>query len=344
MRQAILRAPRTLDLVEVPTPEPAPGEVIVRVLAGLTCGTDLKTYRRGHARLRFGPFGHEAAGEIVSAGDGVTAFGAGQPVVFTPTAACGDCGPCRRSRENLCTTLFDEMAIGAYGDMMRVPARIVRRHLFLKPPSLSYIEAAFLEPLACVVHAWRRLGGANGERVAVIGVGAIGLLHVHEASRRGLEVIAVGRRPEGLGLAARLGARHVVNAREADPGDALRSLTGDGPEIVVECTGSEDIWQAAPGWAAPGGRVLLFGGLAAGSQPRFDATRLHYGEVDLVSAFHYRTGDVRDALTLLASGAIRPAALITGLRPLDDIKTVFDDLDRGAGIKYAILPDGGTWR
>ncbi len=344
MRQAILRAPRTLDLVDVPTPEPGAGEVVVRVLAALTCGTDLKTYRRGHARLRFGPFGHEAAGDIAAVGGGVSGFAPGQPVVFTPTAACGDCGPCRRGKENLCTTLFDEMAIGAYGDMLRVPARIVRRHLFAKPAGLSYVEAAFLEPLACVVHAWRRLGPSNGNRVAVIGVGAIGLLHVQEASRRGLEVIAVGRRADGLGLAARLGARHVVNAREADPADALRTLTGEGPDIVVECTGSEDVWQAAPAWAAPGGSVLLFGGLAAGSQPRFDATRLHYGEVDLISAFHYRTADVRDALTLLASGAIRPAALITGLRPLDEIRSVFDDLDRGAGIKYAVLPDGGVWR
>lgn len=344
MRQAILRAPRTLDLVDVPTPEPGPGEVVVRIRAALTCGTDLKTYRRGHARLPFGPFGHEAAGEVAAVGDGVAAFAPGQPVVFTPTAACGECGPCRRGRENLCATLFEEMAVGAYGDLVRIPARIARRHLFAKPPGLSYIEAAFLEPMACVVHAWRRLGGTNGERVAVIGVGPIGLLHVQEASRRGLEVIAVGRRADGLGLAARVGARHVINAAESDPGAALRALTGEGPEIVVECTGSEDIWRAAPAWVASGGRVVLFGGLAAGSQPRFDATRLHYGEVDLVSAFHYRTADVDDALALLASGAIRPAALITGLRPLEEIRAVFDDLDRGAGIKYAILPDGTAWR
>lgn len=344
MRQAVLRAPRVLDLVDLAEPHPGPGEVIVRIRAALTCGTDLKTYRRGHARLRFGPFGHEGAGEIAAVGESVDAFTPGQAVVFTPTAACGQCRPCRRGRENLCSTLFEETALGTYAEMVRVPARIVRRHLFAKPQSLSYIEAAFLEPLACVVHAWRRLGGANGDRVAVIGVGPIGLLHVQEASRRGLEVIAVGRRAEGLGLAARVGARHVINMREAEVGEALRALTGDGPDIIIECTGAEDIWQTAPAWAAPGGRVLLFGGLAPGSQAHFDATRLHYGEIDLVSAFHYRTADVHDALALLASGAIRPAALVTGLRPLEEIRAVFEDLDRGAGIKYAILPDGGTWR
>ncbi len=344
MRQAILRAPRVLDLAEIPVPTPGPGEVLVRIQAALTCGTDLKTYRRGHPRLPFGPFGHEAAGDVVGVGDGVRGFTPGQPVVFTPTAPCGTCGPCRRGRENLCTSLFHEMAVGAYGDIVRLPARVATRHLFEKPSRLSYIEAAFLEPLACVVHAWRRLGSVNSDRVAVVGVGPIGLLHVLEASRRGLEVIAVGRRPEALAMARQAGARHVVNAHETDPGEALRTITGEGPEVIVECTGSTAIWQAAPGWTASGGRVLLFGGLPGGSEPEFDATRLHYGEVDLISAFHYDTRDVRDALDLLAGGSVHPGALITSARPLDDIRQVFVDLDRGTGVKYAILPDGDRWR
>src|SRR5690348_13652158 len=106
MRQALLRAPRVLDLAEVPRPAPAPGEVIVRVRAALTCGTDLKTYRRGHPRLPFGPFGHEAAGDVAEVGDGVAGFAPGQAVVFLPTAPCGECGPCRLGHENLCETLF----------------------------------------------------------------------------------------------------------------------------------------------------------------------------------------------------------------------------------------------
>src|SRR5579875_3144442 len=131
VRQAVLRAPYELTLRDVPEPDPGPGEVVVRIRAALTCGTDLKTYRRGHPRVPFGPFGHECAG-------------------------------CRAGRENLCETLFDEIAVGAYADAIRLPARIVRRHLLPKPAPLSYIEAAFLEPLACVVHGWRRLGAAPG--------------------------------------------------------------------------------------------------------------------------------------------------------------------------------------
>ncbi len=343
MRQAILRGPRTLDLVETAVPLPGPGEVVVRIRAALTCGTDLKTYRRGHPRIAFGPFGHEATGDIASLGEGVNGFAVGQPVVFVPTAGCQQCESCRRGFDNLCETQFHEIALGAYGDYLRLPPRIVRRHLIAKPAGLTYLEAAFLEPLACVVHGWARLRPITRGPVAVVGLGPIGLLHVLEARRRGLEVIAVGRRAPGLAMAARAGARAVINAVETEPGSALRALTGDGPEAVIECTGSPEVWRMAPSWAAPGGRVLLFGGLPGGSEPAFDATRLHYGEVDLVSTFHYQTPDVHQALHLLETRSIRPADLITGLRSLDGIREVFDDLDRGTGLKYAVLPDGDQW-
>ncbi len=343
MRQAILRGPRALDLIETTVPTPGPSEVVVRIRAALTCGTDLKTYRRGHPRLAFGPFGHEAAGDVASVGDGVTGFEVGDPVIFVPTAGCQECASCRRGFDNLCETQFREIALGAYGDYLRLPPRIVQQHLFAKPVGLSYLEAAFLEPLACVVHGWNRLGPVARGPVAVVGLGPIGLLHVLEARRRGLEVIAVGRRAAGVTLAARAGAREVINIETTDPGPALLALTGSGPEVVIECTGSPDVWRAAPSWAVTGGRVLLFGGLPGGSHPAFDATRLHYGEVDLVSAFHYRTLDVHQALDLLKDGAIRPAEMITGLRSLDGIREVFDDLDRGTGLKYAVLPDGDQW-
>ncbi|MDR7521357.1 MAG: zinc-binding dehydrogenase [Armatimonadota bacterium] len=344
MRQAVLRGPRALELVETPIPQPRPGEVVVRIRAALTCGTDLKTYRRGHPRIAFGPFGHEASGDVASLGDGVDGLSVGQPVAFVPTAGCGQCGDCRRGRSNLCQSLFDDIALGAYGDFLRLPSRVVRQHLFPKPAHLSYLEAAFLEPLACVVHGWSRLGPMERGLVAVVGLGPIGLLHVYEARRRGLQVIAVGRRPGGLALARRAGAHQVVDATEGDMARMLHALGGQEPDVVIECTGTADVWRSAPHWVAPGGRVLLFGGLAAGTEPAFDATRLHYSEVDLISAFHYRTPDVHEALHLLDSGAIRPADLITGLRSLDGIREVFSDLDRGTGLKYAVLPDGEAWR
>jgi L-iditol 2-dehydrogenase len=341
MRQAILRGPRALELAEVPAPAPASGEVVVRVRAALTCGTDLKTFRRGHPRLPFGPFGHEAAGDVEAVGEGVCHVAPGQPVVFVPTAPCGACAPCRRGRENLCAHLFDAVALGAYADAIRLPARVAARHLFPKPEGLDYAEAACLEPLACVVHGWRRLGGVRGT-VAVVGVGPVGLLFVQLAADQGLEVVAVGRRPEGLARARACGAARVVDAAGGvDVGEALRAAgDGDGPAVLVDATGAQAVWEAAPDWVAPGGRVLLFGGLAGGSRPAWDATRLHYSEIDLISAFHYTTADVHEALGLLAAGRIRPGLLIASRRPLSALREVFDELDRGAGPKYAVIPDG----
>jgi len=343
MRQARLRAPYELELADVPVPTPGDGEVVVRVRAALTCGTDLKTYRRGHPRIPFGPFGHEGAGDIIAVGDGVPGFAVGDRVVFMPTAPCGGCGPCRLGRENLCETLFDEIAVGTYGDAIRIPRRIVRRHLFPKPKELSYVEAAFLEPLACIVHGWRRLGQTPGRRVAVIGTGPIGLLQILEARRRGLEVAVVGRRAAAREQARRVGASHAVDATAEDPGKALRAVWAEGPDLVIECTGSEEVWKKAPSWVAAGGKVLLFGGLPGGTMPAFDATRLHYGEVDLIAAFHYCTEDARAALDLLSSGACRPRDLITETRSLASIVRVFQDLDRGAGTKYAVIPAGSGW-
>ena len=173
----------------------------------------------------------------------------------------------------------------------------------------------------------------------MVGLGAIGLLHVRMAKACGARVIAVGRRRERLQLAAVLGADAVVDTEEDPVPESVRELTaGVGPDVVIECTGSPTIWVEAPGWAARGGRVVLFAGLAAGTSVAFDATRLHYDEVDIINAFHFRPADVEEAHRLLATGVIDVRPIITGVKELSSIVDVFASLDRGNGVKYAILP------
>ncbi|MDQ7818950.1 MAG: zinc-binding dehydrogenase [Armatimonadota bacterium] len=344
MRQAVLREPRRIELVTRPVPSPGPGQVLLRVRAALTCGTDLKTYRRGHPKVPFGPFGHECAGDVVAVGQGVGHVREGDAVVPTPTAPCGSCPPCRRGRENLCERQFDDIVLGAYADYLLVSGRVVRQHLLPKPAGLSYIEAAFLEPLSCVVHAWDRLRPRIPEQVAVVGLGAIGLLHVRLARALGSRVVAVGRRRERLDLALRMGADAVVDTGAGDLTARVREATGGtGADVVIECTGNAQMWEEAPRWAASGGRVVLFAGLAGGTQVAFDATRLHYDEVDIVNAFHYRPRDVEEAYHLLARGLVDVRPLVTGVRELAAIADVFASLDRGNGVKYAVLPEAAPW-
>ena len=339
MRQAILREPRRIELVTRPVPTPGPGEVVLRVRAALTCGTDLKTYRRGHPKVPFGPFGHECAGDVVAVGRGVQQVRDGDAVVPTPTAPCGYCTACRRGHENLCERQFEGIVLGAYADYLLVSAKVAASNLLTKPGPISYIEAAFLEPLACVVHAWNRLGPIRPEQVAVVGLGAIGLLHIKMAKAAGARVIAVGRRQERLQLASRLGADAVVDTQRDHVAARIRELTyGVGPDVIIECTGSPTMWVEAPDWAARGGKVVLFAGLAAGTPVAFNSSRLHYDEVDIINSFHYRPPDVEEAYRLLAAGTVDVRPLVTGVKELTSIVDVFASLDRGNGVKYAILP------
>lgn len=344
MRQAVLREPRHIELVTRPVPAPGPGEVVLRVRAALTCGTDLKTYRRGHPKVPFGPFGHECAGDVVASGRGVRGLREGDPVIPTPTAPCGTCDSCRAGRQNLCERQFDRIVLGAYADYLLVSDHVVAATLLRKPPGLSYIEAALLEPLSCVVHAWDRLRAAPVEQVVVAGLGGIGMMFICLAKARGARVIAVGRRAERLALARQMGADAVVDSEHDDIGTRLRDLTaGTGPDVVIECTGSPRMWVEVAGWARRGGRVLLFAGLAAGTQIAFDATRLHYDEVDIINTFHYRPADVDEAHRLLATGVIDLRPVISGVRDLAGIVDVFASLDRGHGVKFAILPEASGW-
>ncbi len=344
MRQAILREPRHLELVSRSVPSPGDGEVLLKVRAALTCGTDLKTYRRGHPKLPFGPFGHECAGDVVAVGSGVKHIHEGDAVIPMPTAPCGQCESCRRGYEHLCESQFDGIVLGAYADYLLVSEKVSASQLVQKPKQLSYIEGAFLEPLSCVVHAWAKLREPPPAQVAIVGLGTIGFLHLEVAKAIGVRVIAVGRRPERLALASRLGADVIVDTEREAAGDALRAATGGtGPDVIIECTGIPAMWEQVPQWVSRGGRVVLFGGLPAGTQVALDATRLHYDEVDLVSSFHFRPVDVEGARRLLADGKIDVRPVITDVQPLSNIVEVFTALDGGRGVKYAILPEGTTW-
>nr|MBO2476916.1 alcohol dehydrogenase [Bacillota bacterium] len=340
MKQAYLQAIRSLTFRELPIPEPGPGEVVVRIHTALTCGTDLKTYRRGHAKLPVpGPLGHEASGTVAAVGEGVEGFQPGDAVMWVPTAPCDACPACAKGLYNHCQHLFDGIALGAYADYLLLPAKVVRRHLFRKPDHLSFAEAALLEPLACIVRGWRRLGGA--ESVVIIGVGAIGLLHAAVAKALGCpSVTVVGGRESGLRLAEALGADRVIQGHLPGAAEALPKGF-DAPEAVIECTGQADVWALAPALVRPGGRALLFGGLTGDAQVSFSARRIHYDEVTLLGSFHFTPADVAEAYRLLTQENLGLGRIITGVRPLAELQQVFDDLEQGRGVKYALIPEGG---
>ncbi|MCS7209151.1 MAG: alcohol dehydrogenase catalytic domain-containing protein [Fimbriimonadales bacterium] len=340
MLQAWLSAPRALTLREAAIPQPAAGEVVVRVRLALTCGTDLKTYRRGHAKLPFGLFGHEGTGEIVALGEGVAHLQVGQRITWLPTAPCEACDACQRGRTNLCRRLFDCVALGTYAEYFRINARVARVHVF-PLDGLSDVRGAFVEPLACVLHAWRLLEPLPGKQVCILGTGAMGYLHLMEAQARGCTTLVIGRRAERLALAHELGATHTVPINEAQHAQLtaqIHALTEGGADVVIEATGAKAMWELAPALAAPGGKVLFYSGLAKGETVSVLAERWHYDELTMLGSFHCTTQDAHDALRRLREPAFPVERLITDTRPLREVVSVFDQLDRGEGIKYALVP------
>ena len=343
MRAGYLVAPGRIEVRDDVVPQPEVGGVVVRVRVALTDGTDLKAYRRGHPKMPMPTrFGHEFCGDVAAVGAGVATFAVGDAIMTVHSAPDGTCYWCARGEEELCVSVMETKILGAYAEFVSVPKHIVDRNAFRKPANVSYESAAFLEPLACVVHAQQRLAPRAGDAVAIVGDGGFGILHALVARAAGARPILVGRRTERLALARTLGIAETVDARaSADVAADLAERTeGRGVDAVVECTGAREIWEAAPSYVRRGGTVVLFGGLPGGTSVTFDAARLHYDEIALLSPFHFTPRAVRAAYELLAAGTIDVEPLVSERYPLERLGEAFAALERGGGLnlKYAVLP------
>lgn len=341
MRVYHLVRPGELRLESTEIPKPADGEVVARVQVALTCGTDVKTMDRGHARLKVpGRLGHEWAGVVETVGAGVGEFEPGDRIVATPTAPCGDCAYCVGGAENLCLHLFEHTALGAYGEYVLVPRHIVNRNAFTIPDSVPYSHAAFLEPLACVVHGSDLLQISGGRSVIFLGDGPIALLFAQVARLRGAGRIGlIGKSHERLGVAGKLGIDLVVHADETNVSEAVDALTdGLGADSVVECVGRPEVWETAVALARRGGEVLFFGGCEKGSTVTLDTERVHYDELTLKGGFHYTPDSVRRAWDLIVGGNLALDPLITHRMRLDDLPTALETVRRREAVKVAITP------
>ncbi len=337
MLAGILLGPQKIEIQETAAPRPSRGEVLVKISAALTCGTDLKAYLRGHPMIPMpGVFGHEFSGVIAEAGKGIKGFKEGDAVMSVHSAPCLKCRYCRKGVFNLCEDIMNSKVLGAFAEYILLPAHIVKQNLFHKPDSLPYEEAAFLEPLSCVVHSMTDLAARKGDKVLIIGAGPIGLLHLLLAKLKGAEVIITGLERKRLALAKTLGADRAVAPEELM--NTLSEFTGGmGVDFLFECTGQVSVWEDSVRYVRRGGTVVLFGGCRSGTTVKYDTYRLHYDEITLKGVFHFTPQDVKKAYSLL-KGTLDVSPLITRCYPLRDIETAFKKLSKGEGVKYAIIP------
>jgi L-iditol 2-dehydrogenase len=343
MTAAVLYGKEQLRIESVNVPDIGRGDLLVRVRAALTCGTDVKVFKRGyHARMIKPPalFGHELAGDIVSAGSGVKKFRVGQRVVAANSAPCGECYYCQRDQENLCEDLLFNN--GAYAEYIRIPERIVEKNTLEIPAHISYQDAALIEPLACVMRGLEESNVKPGDTIAIIGLGPIGMMFVRLAKKvYNARVIAIGRRQSQLDRATRMGADEVVlNDDGADVITPVKNLTGGrGADVVIEAVGLPEVWQLALQLLRRGGTVNFFGGCPTGSEVGVDTSLLHYSELTLKASFHHSPALIRKAMDSVSRGYISALDFVNRVEPLSNLLEVMTHLMSHNGhMKTAIIP------
>jgi len=342
MLAAMIYGVKDLRLEEVPKPEVKRGEVLVKVKAATTCGTDLKIFQRGYVEgvIKLPTvFGHEWAGKVVEVGDGVSWPKVGMRVRAGNSAPCLRCRMCQRGSFNLCEDMM--WLWGAYAEYIRVPARMVLVNMQEIPSHVSFEEAAVTEPLACVLRGAEKANLKLGDTVAIIGAGPIGLLHLLIAEKMGVErIIMTDLVDERLDFARRLGADETVNAQHEDPVEKTKELTKNcGADVVIEAIGQPSTWEQALKMVRKGGTVLEFGGCPPNTEIKLSTELLHYGDVTVVGAFHTTPTHFKKALNLIASRTINVKPLITRKLPLAKIKDAFETLVFSKkDVKIAINP------
>ncbi len=330
MSAAVLHGKEDVRIEQVPHPHAGSGELVLRVDAALTCGTDLKVFRRGyHAKMLTAGrlFGHEVAGTVVEVGEGVTAFAVGDRVLPLNSAPCDECFFCQAGQQNLCEDLLFNN--GAYAEYLHVPARIVEKNTLRIPEGMPAGHAALTEPLACVIRGMEESAAHVGQTAIVLGAGPIGLLFIHALALEGVHVIAVVKRADQVETAVRFGAEQVLRIRDVDdPVAAARSLTpgGRGADLVFEAVATPEAWQWAVSMARMGGVVNLFGGPPAGTSVELDTNLIHYSDLTLKASFHHTPATVRRAFDLLRSGRFRCGDFLTGSASLAQLPDVFQSM------------------
>jgi L-iditol 2-dehydrogenase len=342
MIAAVLYGKENLQIEEVSVPRINKGDVLVRVQAALTCGTDVKVFRRGyHARMIVPPalFGHELAGDIVAVGEGVRDFRVGQRVVAANSAPCLECFFCERGNENLCDDLLFNN--GAYAEYIRIPSRIVDRNMYEIPRHVTYQDAALIEPLACVLRGLDETSIRSGDSVAVIGLGPIGLMFVRLAKAYGARVIAIGRRKTQLERAADMGADELLIADDPDETvQTVKDLTDRrGVDIAIEAVGNPDVWEMAVRLLRRGGTVNFFGGCPNDSRISLDTALMHYSEITCKASFHHTPAHIWKALDFVSRGVITARDFVNRVEPLTNLLEVMRHLMSHNGhMKTAIIP------
>jgi len=345
MKAGVFEAIEHLEVKEVPDLQLEPGSVVIKVKVCSICGTDLRIYHYGHARIKLPHIlGHEIAGQISAIDSQVSDFQVGDRVAITPRIACGKCFYCRRGQDIYClnSQSFGYQLAGGYAEYLLVPERGVRYGVVNTiEETVSFEEAALAETLACCIRAQKTSRVSAGDTVAIIGGGPVGIIHCRLAkANNASKVVLVERETKRLEHVNLDSIDTIIDPQKSNVETEILSLTeGNGADVVIVACSSAQAQEQSLSLAGKGGRINFFGGLPPDqSKISIDSNLIHYREISLQGSHGSTPSDNRKALNMLARGLLRLDDLVSHRFPLDSIREAFLFAESRKGMHVAILP------
>ncbi|TFH10909.1 MAG: hypothetical protein E4H08_02585 [Candidatus Atribacteria bacterium] len=336
MRIAELTEIGRIEYREVPMPRAGSGELVIKTRAVGLCGTDLKAFLRGHPYFK--PpcvLGHEFSGTIIEVGLDVNAFAVGQQVVAAPYVECGQCELCAKNLGELCQR--KAFISGALQEYILIPREIVNRATFRLPPEVDAIAGSLAEPLACVVNGIEKASIEKRDSVLVIGGGPMGALLALMARSITPRVAVSEISPARIRALQSLGLTVVDPSQRPIPAQLKEHFSSTQADKVLVAVGVGSVAEEAMNWAAPGGTVLLFGGLPKDARLTIDPFAIHYQEVSIAGSFGYRLDHFRTAVSWLNEHAAQASGLVTHTVPFEKIETGFEIARQATGLKTVVV-------
>jgi L-iditol 2-dehydrogenase len=335
MKAAVWYNNQDIRIEEVPLRPPERGEMLVKVVSCGICGSDIvEWYRIARAPL---VQGHELGVEVAEVGSLVNRFKPGDRVFIAPKVPCMKCSYCRAGHYPQCTEVKERLP-GGFAEYILVPEKLVEKGAYLLPESISYDQATFIEPLACVVRAQRLAGLAAGRDMLILGCGMSGLLQVKLARKTGCRVAATDVNPSRLALAEKCGAELTISAIDDVPAALIKHL-GKKADVVVLCTSALSAVEQA--WASvdKGGAVVFFAVPGPEKRVVIPVNDFWTKEVRILTSYYCGPPDIQEAMGFLADRAIEVDSLITHRLPLRDIALGFQMVIKGKdALKVIIKP------
>jgi len=336
MLSAVYKGINKIGIEERDIPEISQDEILLKVKSAAICGTDIKTFFKGHPL--FNPpcvLGHEFSGIIAQVGRNITRFSKGERVVCAPYIECGNCDNCKNKLGEICA--YKSFAEGAFSEYIKIPAKIVEKGTIPLNSKISFEVATLVEPLACSLNGIQRLKfKVKDKKILVIGGGPMGLLVSLALKQLSCDPVISEISEERLEFAKKLGIK-VISSKETDLDKFVKNYTNSrGMDAVIVALAIPQIVEEAFSYVKEGGVVEIFGGLPKDSVLKINPFLIHYKEINLVGNFGFSSKHFKDAYEMISSSPELFEKLITKRYELKDIKKAFYDIYEKKGIKAVI--------